>query len=144
MSSLEKAKPGIRPRFLSQKMDAKEPEKKMPSTVVNVIRQTLAKGRALFRHPPQSPISLAFDTGNGFDGTEKVVSLRGVLDECINEERVGFRVNIFHHNLEAVKAASLGSLYLIREMFHEILIYDSVRSREEGKNVGDKVLFVIV
>lgn len=32
MSSLENVNPGINPRFLSQKMAAKEPEKKMPST----------------------------------------------------------------------------------------------------------------
>ena len=32
MSSLLKVRPGIRPRFFSQKMAAKEPEKKMPST----------------------------------------------------------------------------------------------------------------
>ncbi|KAH9167178.1 hypothetical protein EDB89DRAFT_1836927, partial [Lactarius sanguifluus] len=32
MSSLENVRLGIRPRFLSQKMDMKEPEKKMLST----------------------------------------------------------------------------------------------------------------
>jgi len=30
MSSFEKVSPGMRPRFLSQKMAQKEPEKKMP------------------------------------------------------------------------------------------------------------------
>jgi hypothetical protein len=32
MSSLENDKPGIKPRFLSQKMAQNEPEKKIPST----------------------------------------------------------------------------------------------------------------
>jgi hypothetical protein len=32
MSSFEKVKSGIEPRFLSQKIDVNEPEKKMPST----------------------------------------------------------------------------------------------------------------
>ena len=32
ISSLEWARPGISPLFFSQKMEAKEPEKKMPST----------------------------------------------------------------------------------------------------------------
>ena len=32
MSSFEKVSPGIFPRFFSQKMAAKEPEKKIPST----------------------------------------------------------------------------------------------------------------
>lgn len=34
MSSLEKVRPGMRPRFLSQKMAQKEPEKKMPCCLV--------------------------------------------------------------------------------------------------------------
>ena len=32
--------PGIRPRFLSQKIDANEPEKKMPSTATNASRRS--------------------------------------------------------------------------------------------------------
>ncbi len=35
--SLLKHKPGIRPRFFSQKIAQKEPEKKMPSTAANPI-----------------------------------------------------------------------------------------------------------
>ena len=35
MSSLEKHRPGMRPRFLSQKTAQNEPEKKMPSTDAN-------------------------------------------------------------------------------------------------------------
>jgi hypothetical protein len=40
MSSLENVNPGIRPRFLSQKMDANEPEKKIPSTAANAIKRS--------------------------------------------------------------------------------------------------------
>ena len=40
MSSLEKVSPGISPRFFSQKMDAKLPEKNMPSTAANAIRRS--------------------------------------------------------------------------------------------------------
>ena len=39
MSSLEKVSPGIFPRFLSQKMAQKEPEKKMPSTQAKPTRR---------------------------------------------------------------------------------------------------------
>ena len=31
----EKVKPGIKPRFFNQKIEAKEPEKKIPSTAAN-------------------------------------------------------------------------------------------------------------
>ena len=40
MSSLEKVRPGISPRFLSQKMDAKDPEKKMPSTAAKAMSRS--------------------------------------------------------------------------------------------------------
>src|SRR5271156_4084602 len=39
ISSLEKVRPGMRPRFLSQKMEAKEPEKKIPSTAAKATRR---------------------------------------------------------------------------------------------------------
>mmetsp|Transcript_2762 Transcript_2762/g.7158 ORF Transcript_2762/g.7158 Transcript_2762/m.7158 type:complete len:252 (+) Transcript_2762:620-1375(+) len=40
MSSLEKVRPGMRPRFFSQKMAQKEPEKKMPSTQAKAIKRS--------------------------------------------------------------------------------------------------------
>ena len=40
MSSLEKVRPGMRPRFFSQKIAQKEPEKKMPSTTANATRRS--------------------------------------------------------------------------------------------------------
>jgi hypothetical protein len=50
---LENVNPGINPRFLSQNMAAKEPEKKMPSTQAKATRRVrkgctmLAMGTAL-------------------------------------------------------------------------------------------------
>ncbi|KAH8981632.1 hypothetical protein EDB92DRAFT_1758350, partial [Lactarius akahatsu] len=41
MNSLENVRPGIRPHFLSQKMDVKEPEKKMLSTAVKAMSCSL-------------------------------------------------------------------------------------------------------
>src|ERR1700760_2391835 len=39
ISSLEKVRPGMRPRFLSQKIEAKEPLKKIPSTAAKATRR---------------------------------------------------------------------------------------------------------
>jgi len=39
MSSLENVRPAIRPRFFSQKIEAKEPLKKIPSTAANATRR---------------------------------------------------------------------------------------------------------
>lgn len=40
MSSLEKVSPGINPLFFSQKIDAKEPEKKIPSTAAKATTRS--------------------------------------------------------------------------------------------------------
>lgn len=40
MSSFEKVRPGIRPRFFSQKIEAKEPEKKIPSTAAKATTRS--------------------------------------------------------------------------------------------------------
>ena len=40
MSSFENVRPGMSPRFLSQKMAAKEPEKKIPSTAAKATTRT--------------------------------------------------------------------------------------------------------
>ena len=43
MSSLEKQRPGMSPRFFSQKIEQNEPEKKIHSTAANAIN--LMEGR---------------------------------------------------------------------------------------------------
>ena len=40
ISSLLKVRPGITPRFFNQKMDANEPEKKIPSTAANATTRS--------------------------------------------------------------------------------------------------------
>ncbi|TRY55965.1 hypothetical protein DNTS_011346, partial [Danionella cerebrum] len=40
MSSLENVSPGMSPRFLSQKIEAKDPEKKMPSTAAKATTRS--------------------------------------------------------------------------------------------------------
>ena len=59
MSSLEKVRPGMRPRFLSQKMAAKEPEKKMPSTAAKAMRRSpKVERRSEIQRMAQSAFSL--------------------------------------------------------------------------------------
>lgn len=46
----ENVKPGMRPRFLSQKMEANEPEKKMPSTAAKATRRSAKTARGSLIH----------------------------------------------------------------------------------------------
>ena len=51
---------------------------------------------------------------------------------------------IIHHNLKAIEAASLGSLYLIAKSLKEVLVHDTIRRGEESKDMADEVTLIIV
>ena len=49
ISSFEKVKPGMRPRFFSQKMEQNAPLKKMPSTAAKAINRSAKEGEEIQR-----------------------------------------------------------------------------------------------
>ena len=57
---------------------------------------------------------------------ESGVSLRGILNISGDEKGVKLGVNIFHHDLEAVETAGLGSLDLIGKTLNEVLVDNAV------------------
>lgn len=78
------------------------------------------------------------------NGVEQVCALLGLADVCVDEERVGFGVDVFHHNLEAVEASRFGNLYLAREALDKVLVDNAIGGSEEGEDVGDEEALVIV
>ena len=50
MSSLEKVRPGIRPRFFNQNIAANDPEKKIPSTTAKATSLVAKEARRSFIH----------------------------------------------------------------------------------------------
>ena len=104
--------------------------------------QTFTEGGTVIGDVAKSPVSLPLDTRNGVDGPEEVVTTSGVLDIGVDEERVCLRVDVFHHDLEAVEATSFSSLDLVGETLNEVLVNNAVGCSEESENVGDEVLLV--
>ena len=47
INSLEKVRPGIRPRFFNQKIEQNAPEKKIPSTAANAIKRSAKEGLSI-------------------------------------------------------------------------------------------------
>jgi len=113
------------------------------------------------------------NSGDGVHSLEKVCTTCGVLDVGVDEERVGFRVNVLpvgqrslaqckrialHHDLETVEALGLGGLDLGRESLDKVLVDDTIRlisarsrwwesstySSEESEDVLDKVSLIVV
>ena len=62
----------------------------------------------------------------GFDGIEEVSALGGFFNVGINQERVSFRMDVFHHDLKAIETPGFRDLYFITESLEKILIDDSV------------------
>lgn len=80
----------------------------------------------------------------GVYGIEKIRSLLLLLDICINEKGVRLGVNVLHHDLEPIEAASLRYLDFPAEPLHQVLVDDTIRRGEEGKHMGDKVPLIVV
>ena len=90
----------------------------------------LGEGR-LRSHPRESPVRLVHHGGVGFHGVKELLLLLGLLDVGVDQQRVHLRVDVFHHELEAVEAARLGDLHLVNEVGGEVLVDDSVRRGKE-------------
>jgi hypothetical protein len=80
----------------------------------------------------------------GVNGVEKIGALCLLLNVCINQKRVCFRVNVLHHNLEPVKASSFWNLHLSTEALEQVLVHNSIGGCEECKNVGNKVSLIVI
>ena len=93
--------------------------------------------------PLDGPVGLALDAGDGFDGVEEAGLFLGVLDVGVEEEGVGFGVDVFDGDLEAVEAAGFGDLDVVHEAASEVLEDDAVGGGEEGEDVLDEVAFVV-
>ena len=67
-----------------------------------------------------------------------------LLDVGVNQERVGFRMNVFHHDLEAIETSCFGDLHLIAESLEKIFVDNPIGGSKEGENVRDEELLVLV
>ncbi len=84
ISSLLKHNPGIRPRFLSQKIAQKDPKKKMPLTAANAIMRSVKLAVAVLHHlrahcalhRMHGTVSIARSRWVFFDGSLMYMSMR--------------------------------------------------------------------
>ena len=98
----------------------------------------------LARQPAHGPFTLALDRGNGFKRFEQVILLWLVLDVGVNKERIGFCVNVFHHNLEPIEGTGFWPADFIGEVDAQVLIDNAIACGKEGKDVLEEVLFISV
>ena len=145
-------------------MEAKAPEKKMPSTAAKAMSRC-AKVDCLseIQRSAQSAFLRMQGTVIGgprvsrrqtrcggdeevrhtrVDGVKQILPLRRVADVRVDQQAVRLGVNVLHHDLEAVEAAGLWDLHLAAEALDEVLVDDAIRGREEGQHVADEEALV--
>lgn len=91
----------------------------------------------------QSPNS-QLDRLTGINGIEEIGSLLLVLDVRVDKERVGLRMDILHHDLESIEAASFRNLNFTTKSLNKVLVHDAIRCSEEGENVRDEEAFIVI
>lgn len=103
--------------------------------------QALGK-RAVGSNPLESPICLLLYRRNILDGIEQEVFLGSVRNVCVDNQRIGLRMNILHHHLEAIEASCLWDLDLCHEPLGKVFKYNSIGGSEESENHLDEMLLV--
>jgi hypothetical protein len=120
----------------------------------------LSKGRFLVLDPSDSPVGLLADARDwtllvrsstklevqltGVNCVKEICALLLLLDVSVDEERISLRVDVFHHDLKSVEAASLGDLDFSTETLEEVLIDNAIGGCEESKYVRNEVTLIIV
>jgi hypothetical protein len=105
--------------------------------------ETLGKRRLLVRDPLKGPLSLSSNARNGLNGVEEIGALGRLLDISVDEQRVGLGMDVLHHDLESIEAASLGDLDLGAESLNEVLVNNAIRGGKEGKDMRDEELLIL-
>ena len=95
-------------------------------------------------NPVEGPFCFFLDAIHCVNGVEKLAFFIVVFDVGINEKRVRFRMDVFHHDLKAVEKLGFCVLYFRKEILGEIFIHDAVGCRKKGKDVFDKIALVII
>ena len=86
--------------------------------------------------PLERPTRLAFHAIDRRDCVEHLGLLGGVLDVRVDQQRVDLRMDVLDRDLEAIEAARLGDLHLVREVEREVFVDDAVRCREEREHAA--------
>jgi len=78
------------------------------------------------------------------NGVEEICALLGLANVCVDQQRVRLRVDVLHHDLEAVEASRLRYLYFTAKSLDQVLVDNAVRGSEESEDVGDEKALVVV
>ena len=93
-------------------------------------------------HPFHGPLSFFFDDINVLNGIEKVGFLILVLDVSVDKEWVSLGMDVFHGDLEAVKASGLRDLNFSAELLSEIFHDDTITGCKESEYIFDEMFLV--
>ena len=95
-------------------------------------------------HPFHGPLCFLFDHFNVSNGWQEIVLLIQIFDVGVNEEGVGFGVNVFHGDLKPIKAPCFRYLNLGTELLCQVLEDNPIWGGKEGENVFNEMFFILI
>ena len=124
-------------------MAQKDPKKKMPLTRANAIMRS-AKLALVGSHHLRAQLALRCTHGIMSMAQRRCIFFQGVLDVCVNQEQLGFALDVLNCDLEAMETSGFGYCYLSSKVFAEVFVDNSIGSGKECKNVRDEVLVIVM
>jgi hypothetical protein len=135
MSSFAKQRPDSHEAAFLEPENSTKGAREENSFHSSKCNETCSKSGLMRVAPCKSPVSFVAHAGICFDAVKKITFQFVVVYISVNQEGVHFIVNIFHHNLESIKAMSLRILNLICKILTQVFIYNSVDGGEDLENV---------
>lgn len=93
-------------------------------------------------HPFHCPLCFLLDDIDVLNCIEEKSLLILVLDVSVNQERVSFWMDVFHGNLEAIKAPGFRDLNFWAELLCEIFHNNSITGGKECQDILNEMLLV--
>ena len=88
---------------------------------------------AAFLDPTQRPFCFFLYSRYGIDGVEEFMFFLRIFNIGIDQQRIGFGMDVFHHDLETIKASCFGQLHFAHKIHSQVLVYDTIACCEKGK-----------
>ncbi len=113
----------------------------MPSTAAKATRRS---AKCSVFYPAQRPFCFFLYGRHRIDGVKQAVFFLRVFHIRINQQRVGFRMDVFHHDLETIETARFGQLHFTHEVHCEVFVHNAIACGKKCQHMRDKMTLAIV
>ena len=77
-------------------------------------------------NPLEGPVCFLLHAIEGFDCVEELILFCFVLAVGVDQQRVGFALEVLHHDVEAIEELGFGVLNLSNEVLGKVFVHDAI------------------